>query len=101
VTEAADEYRRLYSELLFARELDGGDLSQEEEAHRCGQLTDLWNEMTEEEQASFERDLVSPSPGLPYSDNPLGDPMTDMRTVLGTGGLPRQPAEDASDARRR
>lgn len=90
MTEAATEYRRLYGELLIARELDGGDLSQEEEAHRCGQLTDLWNEMTSEEQDSFERDLSLPTPRLPHSDNPLGDSMTDLRTVLGTSGLPRQ-----------
>ena len=101
MSEAADEYRRLYCELLTVRELDGGDLSQEEEAHRCGQLTDLWNEMANEEQDSFERDLLKPSPWLPLDGNPLGDSMTDLRTVPGTGSLPRQMAEGLAGVRGR
>jgi hypothetical protein len=92
MTEAVAEYRVKYYELLSARELDGGDLSQEEEAHRCSQLEALWWELTEEEQATFERDLLLPQATTPHSDNPLFDLTTDLRAVVGASSPSQEPA---------
>ncbi len=47
-------YRQLLSELVEAREAAGGELSDEEEAERAGELDAVYWTLSEEDQAEIE-----------------------------------------------
>lgn len=62
---ALRHYRRLASELLLARQLAGGELSQDEEADRADELHAYWQQMTEGERQSIEDDVTGHALELP------------------------------------
>ncbi|MCA9595423.1 MAG: hypothetical protein KC776_19045 [Myxococcales bacterium] len=55
-----DRYRKLMNELLFVREAEGGQLSDELESSYVERLEELWWTLSESEQKEYEADRVGP-----------------------------------------
>jgi hypothetical protein len=55
---ALRQYRRLARALLLARELAGGELSQDEEAERADELDLYWQQMTADERRAIEDEVI-------------------------------------------
>lgn len=79
-----DAFLKLLNELLFERELAGGELTQEQESEYAGRLTDIWNQLTEEQQDEVEA-LHQRVPGAPVSLH-----LEDVDVQEGTTVLPRR-----------
>jgi len=63
---ASRRYRELLFQLLFFREIAGGELPPEEEARWVSELDRCWHEMTDEEQQAAERHFAErPVPEAP------------------------------------
>jgi hypothetical protein len=53
-TQAAERYSQLMLDLLAARKLAGGSLTEEEESRRIEELDEQWYQMTDAERVQIE-----------------------------------------------
>ena len=81
-------YRRLLNELLILREAEGGDLPVEIESAYVERLDDLWWQLSEQEQATYEEELASAV--VPASKAELG--LVDCVVRVGERAAPRKAA---------
>lgn len=61
MNEAAERYFKLMFDLLVARQLNGGDLPDDEEARRAEELDEQWALMTDAEREQAEAVFSGPS----------------------------------------
>lgn len=64
---AFQRYRRMVADLLLARELAGGALSQDEEAERADELDGYWQQMTGDERRTIEDEVAHHTVELPLA----------------------------------
>lgn len=68
-----NEYRTLMNELLIMREADGGELPVEVESAYVERLNDLWWQLSEEDQHTYEAELSTSSAPASQEDLNLVD----------------------------
>jgi hypothetical protein len=56
--DSLDRYRKLITELLIAREVEGGTLPEELESFYVERLDELWWSLSETEQKEYEAELA-------------------------------------------
>lgn len=61
-SELLDRYRKLMSELLIVREIEGGDLPVEIESAYVERLDDIWWQLSKEQQDAYEAELANEVP---------------------------------------
>jgi hypothetical protein len=61
MNQAAERYFQLMLDLLAARNLAGGDLTDDEEARRAEELDEQWSQMTQADREQAEAVFSGPS----------------------------------------
>ncbi len=87
-TDLLDLYRGRMTELLILREAEGGELPVEVESAHVERLDDLWWQLSEEEQATYETELANAQP--PPSPETLN--LVDCEVNEGEHAPPRKAA---------
>lgn len=87
-SSALDEYRAMMNELLFARELEGGELPEERESWYVERLDVLWWRLSTSEQEAYERELEEQGP----RSSPVTLDLVDCEVGDGDSAPPRKAA---------